>query len=420
MSRKRTRVEPENRKGWAKLRRGLPESEAEGRTPERQWNYERLVARFGANGAWILVYILDRTQSGYAGFGLPPPEYTRVILSAAADFLNVTIRRVRGIIRELQTLQAVQSRCPEDPWSLKALPENFEEVPVRNSAKRPGRPRESTRAEVTARKGAAFFQQQPPPLTPANFGIEHHSDSKEEAVCKPEIDFRNIRKSFAPLLLENGGPPVKENQIEGLDTESLISAARIAESRGRTDIRDAILGLIMGSGGHRDFAEGRIQGNGGVKPSSAPEHPSSASGNSVSPSSQVNFRDPETRCPFGLGCPYLENDLDADKPLVFIELSSRPVSQQAGHTLDEIRVFLQSREVLQWFVEEMPTERIVQITHANMQGAPLDGLRQRIKKRGPSLHSMGIIPDLAKEVGDRWKLMEPARLEQEEGINWTV
>jgi hypothetical protein len=57
-----------------KVRRGLPEFEGDNPTSEAQWNYERLIARVTSQGAWILVYVLDRTQSGFAGLGIPPGD----------------------------------------------------------------------------------------------------------------------------------------------------------------------------------------------------------------------------------------------------------------------------------------------------------------------------------------------------------
>lgn len=62
----------------------------------------------------------------------------------------------------------------------------------------------------------------------------------------------------------------------------------------------------------------------------------------------------------------------------------------------------------------MPTDRINQETHANLQGAPLEKLKRRIDKRGPYLYSMDAIPALAKEAGDRWIAGELARIEAEQ------
>jgi len=49
-------------------------------------------------------------------------------------------------------------------------------------------------------------------------------------------------------------------------------------------------------------------------------------GTSTDTAAEVDFRDPDIHCPLNLGCPYLANDLAADKPITLITLSS----QQAG------------------------------------------------------------------------------------------
>lgn len=92
---RRERVEPPDRRGWAKLRRGLPELEGEVPTSAAQWNYERLVARVGPPGALLLFYVLDRTESGYAGRGFSPPEYAHIEVDKVADYLNVSARHAR-------------------------------------------------------------------------------------------------------------------------------------------------------------------------------------------------------------------------------------------------------------------------------------------------------------------------------------
>jgi len=78
-----------------------------------------------------------------------------------------------------------------------------------------------------------------------------------------------------------------------------------------------------------------------------------------------------------------------------------------------VKTYLRSAEVLRWFDNEVPGEKIDRETHANLQGAPLADLRKKLDKRGPYLESMGAIPKLAQEIGERWQAAEATRLEAE-------
>src|SRR5262245_30913218 len=84
------RQEPPNRRGFGILRRGLPEENAS--PDEVMWNYERLPARFGHAGAWLIIYVNERS---YRGASVP------VSLAALSIFLNVSERRVRDIVDEV-------------------------------------------------------------------------------------------------------------------------------------------------------------------------------------------------------------------------------------------------------------------------------------------------------------------------------
>lgn len=228
------------------------------------------------------------------------------------------------------------------------------------------------------------------------------------------MDFSDVLQAFA---ISKGEAEANEREINPAyeaRVVALTDAARIAEYLGHPDVRDAILQLAAATSQTRtEEIRFRAPSDQRGKSVSAVEKSTSKPANSASASGDVNFRDPEMHCPVGLRCPYLANDLADDKPIALIRLASQPADREAGATFDEVQAHLRSKDVSQWF-EDMPTERIYQETHANLQGAPLDNLKRRITKRGPYLHSMGAIPMLAKEVGDRWKADEPARVGAEQ------
>lgn len=200
-ARGRKRIEPVNRKGYVKLRRGLPETIGEIPTSDVQWNYERLVARVGPNGAWMLVYVLDRTVSAFALPGHPPPEYTKIDPVAIADFLNVSTRHVRGIVEWLIKFEVLISRCPQDPWALKALPENFEKLPVLSAPKRPGRPSKAHRATVSASTPIAACQELYA-VTRNNTG-----DYSQIVEAPPGKNRRRPRKWISPMFSKHSPSP---------------------------------------------------------------------------------------------------------------------------------------------------------------------------------------------------------------------
>jgi hypothetical protein len=322
-ARRRERVEPPNRKGWGKLRRGLPELEGEVPTSDAQWNYERLVARVGPTGTLLLFYVLDRTESGYAGPGIPPPEYARIDVDKVADYLNVSARRARGLIRWLIGLEVLISRCPQNPWSLKALPENFERLPVMGATKRPGRPPKRFKAALEAPTTMAAYRQHrgptvtstgsyPPPEEPA---------LGEEQTKIAEIDFPNLPQVFA--LSGESQSKATERYIRACAEAreaALADAARVAEHSGHPDVRDAILLMVARpsvSPAKVVEVEFRPVDDGRGNSISAAEN-NSEPGKSDSVATRVDFRDPEVHCPLNLGCPYLCSDLADDKPVSLI------------------------------------------------------------------------------------------------------
>jgi hypothetical protein len=412
--RQRERNEPPNRKGWMKLRRGLPETEGDIPTSETQWNYERLVSRVNPNGAWVLVYVLDRTQSGFAGRGIPPPEYSRIDIDAVADFLNVTPRHVRGIITSLIRLEVLASRCPQDRWAVKALPENFEKLPVLGATKRPGRPCKPQMAAVPTPASLAAYRQSPAatPTETDNCPPTAETPTREEQTKVTEMDFPDIRQIFAVPgeCQADRSEGHRQGFLEGRHA-ALIDAARIAEQLGHADVHDAILRLVE-SRAKTEEIRFHVQDEVEEKSVSADGKFTSGLRKSGVAPVEVNFRDPELKCPLNLGCPYLANDLADDKPLALIKLTSQPAGWPAGPTIDDVRAYLGRADVPRYFTD-VPTERIFRETHANLQGAPLESLKQRIDRRGPALRSMGAIPLLAKDVGDRWKAEESARIEAE-------
>jgi hypothetical protein len=230
-----------------KLRRGLPETEGDSPTADAQWNYERLIARVSPIGAWVLTYVLDRTQSGFAGRGLPPPEYARIDIDAVADFLNVTPRHVRGIIHSLIRLEVLDSRCPQDSWSLKALPENFERLPVLSPTKRPGRPSKPHEAVVPASTSIAAYRQfhTATPASTSNYPPMAAVSPGEGQTKIQEMDFPNVRQAFAVSTGEAQAnkPEADLRQAYEARVAALTDAALTAEHLGYPDVRDAILQL---------------------------------------------------------------------------------------------------------------------------------------------------------------------------------
>src|SRR5262245_54962003 len=91
------------------------------------WNYDRLPARFGHAGAWLIIYVNERS---YRGASVP------VSLAALSIFLNVSERRVRDIVDEVIGLGAM-SRDPDHYWRLRTHPERFEDAPLKPPECRP-------------------------------------------------------------------------------------------------------------------------------------------------------------------------------------------------------------------------------------------------------------------------------------------
>jgi hypothetical protein len=150
--------EPGNRTGYCRLRRGLPETDSKTKVPttEIQWNYERLVRRAGPAGAWLIVYIIDRTISAYRGDNVPPPAHVRLELAALAIFLNMSGRQVRNLLKFLAAPERrLISRHPNDPWSYQPHPENFDSAPVLGAVKRP---RKARLAAFTMQAGVAALR----------------------------------------------------------------------------------------------------------------------------------------------------------------------------------------------------------------------------------------------------------------------
>lgn len=239
---------------------------------------------------------------------------------------------------------------------------------------------------------------------------------REEQAKIAEMDFPDLLRVFAI----SGEPPM--NAAEGhtqacaeARDAGLADAARVAEHFGHPNVRDAILLMVTRPGVSQAKTvevEFRPADDGMANSISAAEKSNSEPGKSDSVSARVDFRDPEVHCPLKLGCPYLCNDLGNDKPFSLIKLTPQPASRQAGPTLDDVRAFLGSENAPS-YIEDIPTEKIFRETHANLQGAPLSSLKRRIDNRGPKLRSMGLVPLLAKDVGDRWKAEESRRREAE-------
>jgi hypothetical protein len=109
--------------------------------------------------------------------------------------------------------------------------------------------------------------------------------------------------------------------------------------------------------------------------------------------------------------------LAVDKPIDLIELEIQPASPHLPHlddseplmssSTDAIRVMLTESEVSSLFPDEVPGPSLLRDIHANLQGAPLDRLKRRIWNRykaASSPQSMGLVRELAKDVGHRWCL----------------
>ena len=210
-------------------------------TSDTQWNYERLAARVGPTATLLLFYVLI----GLPRVDTPAREFLHQIaqieVKKVADCLNVSDRRARGLIQWLIGLGVLISRCPQDPWSLKALPEKFEKLPVLGATKRPGRPLKRVQAALTAPTTMAAYRRQSDPINSDSYPPPQGPAVREEQTKIAEMDFLDLPQVFA-LSDES-----RTNVAEGIRacTEArnggLADAARVAEHFGHPDVRDAIL-----------------------------------------------------------------------------------------------------------------------------------------------------------------------------------
>ena len=266
----------------------------------------------------------------------PTPEYARIDIDAAADFLNVSPRHVRGIIRWLIRHEVLASRCPQDSWSLKALPENFERLPVLGPTKRPGRPSKPLTTVVPASTSIAAYRQfhTATPTSTSNYPPMAAAPSGEEQPKTTEMDFPTVRQVFAVSTGDaQANKPEANLQAYEARVAALTDAALTAEHMGHPSVRDAILELAKQtreSQSNTREVQFRTSSEGDQKSISAVENSNSESGKSGSTTVEVNFRDAEMHCPINLGCPYLANDLADDKPVTFIRLTSQPAGLLAG------------------------------------------------------------------------------------------
>jgi hypothetical protein len=369
----------------------------------------------------MLVYVLDRTQSAFEGPGIPPPEYTKIDPDIAADVLNCSTRHVRGIINRLVKREVLAIRCPQDPWSVKALPQNFEKLPVLGAPKRPGRRPNPHQGKMLAPVSLAACKQfvASTPVGPSNDRKTPPAPSGEQQAKIAEMDFLNVRQAFAT--------PSGQSQTitSGADIQSyleirnsaLVEAAGTAERMGHPDVCNAILEMAARIAENETKTQEMLfqtPANRHQKSTCAREKSNSETEKSASVLANLNFQDSEMDCPKGLGCPYMINGLQNNKPLDLIAINIKPASRpfspsQAGRPtsaeLAAIEVMLTQSEISSLFVNETPGPALLSDIWAGMQGAPLDLLKAKIWKRhqhGYKFDSMGLVKDFAKEVGHRW------------------
>ncbi len=371
------RREPENRTGFCRLRRRMPETDPKTqlRTTDVQWNYERLIARAGPLGAWLIVYIIDRTSSSYRGENVPPPEYARLELQAVSDFLYVSGRQVRNVIKFLSAPERrLISRHPEDAWMYRAHPENFEAAPliqqVRRPHKRRGAALSATGARVNLRNEAHFQEDQSGPdqrRTQSDSDLQSELKSIPPQTPQNEMQFSNTHGDNGPLNSISEPPQPISNSMQHISKEEKCAV-----------------------------------------------HPTG-----------MEFGGPETHCPFDWGCPFTINGLAEDKPLTLITPKGRPASGCDPDNPDDVPSVVEARiahmlcesEVSWLFQNQTPGPKLLEDIRINLQGASVERLQHRIWQRhrsGYEFESMGLVKPLAKEVGDRWKLDEAARRDQEE------
>jgi len=207
-TRGRERTDPPHRKGYMRLRRGLPEVGADGTpTSAPQWNYQRFPSRLGLAGTQALFHVIDRTLDAFAGKGVPPPEYALINIEEVADHVNVSVRHARRVIEKLILQGVLSSRSPGEFWWLKPHPELVKNLQVLSGPKRPGRRCKSREAAVPAPPSIAAYRQQTTDRQQAteNAGAEQQPATVQstEKVTSMSQNVPFISRSLAPRKSED-------------------------------------------------------------------------------------------------------------------------------------------------------------------------------------------------------------------------